>query len=59
MSSLPRQRGVTEFQTKGGDLSLTLMVQGQTNNLNVTSSSYPMKFWGLLSRVATIAHTIE
>ena len=32
MSSLPRQRGVTEFQPKSGGFSLTLMDQGQTNN---------------------------
>ena len=30
MSSLPRQRGVTEFQPKGGCLSLTLTDLGQT-----------------------------
>ena len=59
MSSLQRQRGVTEFQPKIGGLSLALMGQGQTNNLNITPSSYPTKFWGLLGRVATIAHTTE
>ena len=32
MTSLPRQRGVTEFQPKRGVLSLALMDQEQTNN---------------------------
>ena len=32
MISLPRQKGMTEFQPKGGGLFLTLMDQGQTNN---------------------------
>ena len=59
MSSLPRQRGMTEFQPKRSVLSLTLTDQGQTNNLNITPSSYATKFWGLLGRVATIAHTTE
>ena len=50
---------VTEFQPKGGGLSLAITDQGQTNTLNVTPSSYPTKFWGLFHRVATIAHTTE
>ena len=52
MSSLPRQTRVTKFQPRGGGLSLTI-------TLNVTPSSYPMNVWGLLSRVAAIAHTTE
>ena len=52
MSSLPRQKRLTKFQPRGGGLSLTIA-------LNVTPSSYPMNFWGLLSRVAAIAHTTE
>ena len=59
MSSLPRQRRVTEFQPKGGGLSLTLMDQGQTNKLNITPSMYAMKFLDMISKVATIAHTRE
>ena len=59
MSSMPRQRGVTEFQPKRVLLSLTLMDQGQTNNHNVIPSSYPMKFWGLLAMVAPLAHVTQ
>ena len=50
---------MTEFQPKRGGLSLALMDQGQAITLNVTPSSYPTTFWGLISRVATIAHTTE
>ena len=59
MSSLPRQRGVTEFQPERGGFSLTLTDQGQTNNRKCNPSGYPTKFWGLVGRVSTIAHTTE
>ena len=36
MSTLPRQRGMTGFQSKRSVLSLTLTDQGQTNNLDIT-----------------------
>ena len=35
------------------------MDKGQTNKPNVTSSSYQMKFWGLLAMVAHIANTAQ
>ena len=47
MSSLPRQRGVAEFQPKGGGLSLTLMDQGQTNNPNCNPYQLPNENLGL------------
>ena len=56
MSSMTRQRGVTEFQPKELFLFLALMDKGQTNNPNITCSGYSMKFWGLLAIVAPTAH---
>ena len=35
------------------------MDKGQTNNPNVTSRGYQMKFWGLLAMVAHIANTTQ
>ena len=35
------------------------MDEGQTNNPNVTPSSNPMKFCGLLAMVAPIAHITQ
>ena len=35
------------------------MDEGQTNNPNVTPSSYQIKFWGLLAMVAPIAHITQ
>ena len=55
MSSMTRQRGVTEFQPKELFLSLTLMDEGQTNNPYITPSSHAMIFWGLLAMVAPTA----
>ena len=59
VSSIPRQRGVTEFLPNGGVLSLTLMDKGWVHHPNVTPSRYPMKFWGLFGMVAPIAHTTQ
>ena len=59
MSSLPKQRGVTEFLPKRGVLSLTLRDQGWVHNPNVAPRSYPMKFWGLFGMVAPIMHTTQ
>ena len=35
------------------------MDKGQTNNPNITTSGYKMKFLGLLSMIAHIANTTE
>ena len=35
------------------------MDKGQTNNPNLTPSSYPTKFWGLLAMVAPTAHITQ
>ena len=35
------------------------MDKGQTNNPNITSRSYQVKFWGLLAMVAHIANTTQ
>ena len=35
------------------------MDEGQTNNPNVTPSSHPTKFWGLLAMVAPTAHITQ
>ena len=59
VSSLPRQKGVTEFQPERRSLSLTLTDQSWTNNPNVTPSSYPIKIWHLFDMVAPIAHIIQ
>ena len=56
MSSMTRQRGVTESQPKELFLFLTLMDEGQTSNPIITLSGYSMKFWGLLAMVAPTAH---
>ena len=48
-----------KFQSKRRSLSLTLMDQGQTNNPNLTHSSYQMKFWHLFGMVAPIAHITQ
>ena len=54
MSSLPRQRRVTEFYNKNG-LSLFLMGQEETHKPSVAQRGYPKKFWGLFGEVAHIA----
>ena len=59
MSTLPRQRGVTEFLHKIQVLSLTLMDEGLIHNPHVTPSAYPMKFWDLFGMVALIPHTTQ
>ena len=59
MCSLPRQRGVTEFQLKRVVSITTLMYEGQTNNPNVPPSSHPMKFWGLHAMAASTVHTAQ
>ena len=33
------------------------MDKGQTNNPNISTSGYKMKFWGLLAMIAHIANT--
>ena len=38
---------------------MSTLDKGQTNNPNVTSSGYQMKFWGLLAMVAHIANTTQ
>ena len=45
MTSMPRQRGVTEFQPKKPCLTPTLMDEGQARNPNTTYNGYKMKFW--------------
>ena len=45
MNSMPRQRGVTEFQSKEPCLTLTLMVERQDTNPNTTLNGYIMEFW--------------
>ena len=59
MSSLPRQRGVTEFEHKIQVLSSTVMDQGLIHNPNVTPSRHPMQFWGLFGMVALLPHTTQ
>ena len=59
MSSLSRQRRVTEFQPEELFLSLTLTDKRQTNKPNVSPSCYQMKFWGLLAMVAPTAHITQ
>ena len=46
MSSMPRQRGVTEFQPKRAlSNSPTLMDEGQARNPNTIYNGYKMEFW--------------
>ena len=46
MNSMPRQRGVTEFQQKKEScLTPTLMDEGQVRNPNTTYNGYKMEFW--------------
>ena len=45
MTSMPRQRGVTEFQPKEPCLTPTLMDEGQARNPNTTYNGCKMKFW--------------
>ena len=45
MTSMPRQRGVTEFQPKEPCLTPTLMDEGQARNPNTTYNGYKMEFW--------------
>ena len=42
-----------------GCFQQTLMEEGQTDNYNVTSSGYQMKFWVLLAMVAHIENTTQ
>ena len=59
MSSLPRQKGETEFLHIIQFLSLTLMDQGLIHNPNLNPSGYPMIFWGLFGIVALIPHPTQ
>ena len=45
MTSMPRQRGETEFQPKEPCLTPTLMDEGQARNPNTTYNGYKMEFW--------------
>ena len=45
MTSITRQRGVTEFQPKKPCLTPTLMDEGQARNPNTTYNGYKMEFW--------------
>ena len=45
MISMPRQRGVTEFDQKEPCLTPTLMDEGQARNPNTTYDGYKMEFW--------------
>ena len=45
MTSMPRQRGVTEFQPKEPCRTPTLMDEGQSRNPNTTYNGCKMKFW--------------
>ena len=45
MTSMPRQRRVTEFQPKRALFSPTLMDEGQARNPNTTYNGYKMEFW--------------
>ena len=46
MTSMPRQRGVTEFQPKKEPcLTPTLMDEGQARDPNTTYNGYKMEFW--------------
>ena len=56
MSSMTRQRGVTEFQPKELFLIITLMDEGQTNDPKTFPSGYSTTFLGLLAMVAPTAH---
>ena len=52
MSSLPYQRGVTEFSQQNCVLSQSLMVQEGTHNLNVTLKGCPKKLWSMFGQKA-------
>ena len=45
MNSMPRQRGVTEFQPKRALSNPTLIDEGQARNPNTTYNGYKMEFW--------------
>ena len=45
MISMPRQRGVTEFQQKEPCLTPALMDEGQAKNINTTYNGCIMEFW--------------
>ena len=51
-SSLPKQRGVTEFQPKRVVSTLTLMDKRQTRNPNLTLKGFPEKFCSLFGQKA-------
>ena len=53
VSSLPNQRGVTEFlQQRNLGLSQSIMVQEGAHNPNATLKGYPKKCWGLFGQKA-------
>ena len=45
MNSMPRQRGVTQFQPKRALSKSTLMDVGQSRNPNTTYNGYKTDFW--------------
>ena len=45
MNSMPRQRGVTEFQSKRTLSSPNLMVERQDTSPDTTLNGYIMEFW--------------
>ena len=45
MTSMPRQRGVTEFQPNEPCLTPALMDEGQARSPNTTYNGYKMEFW--------------
>ena len=45
MTSMPRQRGMSEFQPREPCLNPTLMDEGQSRNPNTTYNGYKMEFW--------------
>ena len=55
MTSMPRQRGVTEFQPKKPCLTPTLMDEGQARNPNTTYNGYKMEFWKFVSHGSSYA----
>ena len=45
MTSMPRQRGVTEFLPKRALSNSNPMDEGQARNPNTTYNGYKMEFW--------------
>ena len=56
MNSMPRQRGVTEFQPKRALSNPTLMDEGQARNPNTIYNGYKMEFWKFALTWKLICH---